>query len=107
MRSVYDTLYGLARRSTRFAEWVISGWDRPEPAAGPIDGCIYRLRHWPDLPDPLRIAPVLRVLSVMSHRPVNRHWILSSTGLETYEVDALLQILERQDAVHVIDASRF
>ena len=69
------------------------------------DGQAYQLRHWPDLSG-ARTADMLRALSVMSHRPVNRRWILASTKLTSDEVDNLIARLIAQDAVMVIDTTR-
>jgi hypothetical protein len=59
------------------------------------------------LPSRVRTAGVLRALSVMSNRPVNRHWILANTKLQAEDVDRLLARLVAQDAVEVIDGSTF
>ena len=107
MARVVEVLYDWARRtSTSFAELRDSGW-RSEPASLPEDDLVYRLRVWPVLPPALRTAPVLRLLSLMSNRPVNRHWMLNHTRLPAEAVDALLQRLVEQQAVEVIDTSRF
>jgi hypothetical protein len=107
MPSVYDTLYRWARRTTTsFAELRFVPSERQ--AIGPEDdGLIYRLKHWPDLPAPARTADVLRALSVMSNRPVNRHWILANSRLRAPDVDRLLAQLVEQDAVEVIDGARY
>ena len=78
---------------------------RDEKPAG--EGLIYRLKYWPNLPQASRTAEVLRVLSVMSHRPVNRRWILAHTRLATDRIDTLLKDLVGRGAVEVIDPSRF
>lgn len=107
MPSVYDTLYNWARKTTTsFAElrFVASQRDDSQHDA---DGLIYRLRHWPDLPSSIKTAGVLRTLSVMSSRPVNRHWILSQSRLRPDQVDRLLQRLVDDEAVEVIDASKY
>jgi hypothetical protein len=107
MPSVYDTLYRWARRTTTsFAElrFVPSERQAGEPQD---DGLIYRLKHWPDLPGPARTADVLRALSVMSNRPVNRHWILAHSKLQAHDVDRLLARLVEQDAVEVIDGASY
>lgn len=106
MPSVYDTLYNWARRTTTsFAElrFVISQRDELQPAGG----LIYRLKHWPDLPRHHRTADVFRALSVMSNRPVNRHWILAHSRLHEDQLDSLLQRLVREGAVEAIDAGNF
>lgn len=67
------------------------------------DGLIYRLKHWPSLPSAIRTAEVLRLLSVMSHRAVNRRWILAHSNLDAQQVEALLRRLVRKGDVEVID----
>ena len=107
MPSVYDTVFQWARRQrTSFAElrFVSSERGSVEPEAS---GLIYRLKHWPELPSRIRTADVLRALSVMSNRPINRHWILAHSKLRAQDVDSLLARLVEQDAVEVIDGSRF
>jgi hypothetical protein len=107
MGRVVEALCDWARRtSTSFTELRESGW-RSEPGAVAEDGLVYRLREWPVLPPALRTAQVLRLLSLMSNRPVNRHWMMSHTGLPAEAVDTLLQRLVEQEAVEVIDTSRF
>ena len=50
----------------------IFGSLRASPAATSL---VYRLRHWPEqLPAGSHTADVLRALSGMSNRPVNREW---------------------------------
>jgi hypothetical protein len=107
MPSVYDTLYEWARKTTTsFADLRFMPSQRDD-----LDdignGLIYRLKHWPELPCASRTADVLRTLSVMSHRPVNRHWILSNSKLRAQDVDRLLERLVAQDAVDVVDGSKF
>lgn len=107
MPSVYDTLYNWARRTTtsfaelRFMPSQRDGMDIED------DGLIYRLKQWPDLPPSSRTADVYRALSVMSHRPVNRHWILAHSKLQAPQVDQLLQRLVAENAVEVIDRTRY
>ena len=108
MASVYDTLYLWARKTTTtFADFLVSGVDRDDPADTTPGGLIYRLKHWPDLTPRQRTADVLRTLSVMSHRPVNKTWILASSHLTSKQVDVLLERLVEQGAVEVIDAGKF
>jgi hypothetical protein len=107
MSSVFDSIANWARKATTsFAELhlhVSSHEDSHEPG----DGKAYQLRHWPDLTPTMRTADVLRALSVMSHRPVNRRWILATTKLKPAQVDSLLQRLVDQGAVTVIDTNQF
>ncbi|MES2634223.1 MAG: hypothetical protein V4669_14725 [Pseudomonadota bacterium] len=106
MSSVLDSLTSWARKTTTtFAELRMSVMPRSEPDE-PGEGLAYQLRHWPDLSG-ARTADMLRALSVMSHRPVNRRWILASTKLTAVEVDSLIARLIAQDAVLVIDTGRY
>lgn len=68
---------------------------------------IYRLRAWPQLPESGRTAEIYRMLSVMSSRPVNLHWILSRTRMERQQLEALLGQWVSEGAIEVIDPSRF
>ncbi len=106
MPSVYDTLYRWARKTTSFAEprFVPSERDAMDSETDPL---IYRLKRWPDLPCHTRTAGVLRTLSMMSTHPVNRHWILANSKLRACDVDQLLERLVEQDAVEVIDGSKY
>ena len=107
MPSVYDTIYQWARKTTTsFADlrFVVSQRDEEDHGGS---GLIYRLKHWPELPRASRTADVYRALSVMSNRPVNRHWILANSKLRPLDVDRLLQRLIDEDAVEVIDGSKF
>lgn len=107
MPSVYDTIYSWARKTTTsFAElrFVSSERDDMENEG---DGLIYRLKHWPELPASSRTADVFRALSVMSTRPVNRHWILTHSKLRPEQVDRLLQRLVDENAVETIDGSKY
>ncbi len=106
MTTVLDSISNWARRTTTsFAELRMTVMQRSGPD-GPGEGLAYQLRYWPDLSGP-RTADVLRALSVMSHRPVNRRWILSSTKLTPAQVDSLIARLIAQDAVTIIDTARF
>lgn len=113
MPRALDTIAAWARRkTTSFTELLSSGFGRedmaaeePEPAA-PGEP-IYRLRQWPHLSSNLKTAEVFRTLSVMSNRPVNRRWILSSSRMRPEQVDTLLARLVEQGAVEVIDTARF
>lgn len=108
MARVVDTLTGWARRTSwsAFAELRSSGFVdtqlcdlRSEP--------IYRLRTWPFLQPTMRTADVLRLLSLMSNRPVNRSWMLKHSPLGAARVDSLLDLLLGQDALETIDPSHF
>lgn len=113
MFAVTSTLATWARRTR--SSFVPLAWlaSRPAPHAESVageaaeDGLVYRLKRWPDLPSPARTADVLRLLSVMSHRPVNRRWMLSYSRLDADHVDALLRRLVERGEVDVIDASAF
>lgn len=109
MPSVYGTLSLWARKTTSFAELLVSRGEREEPAAAPAKTgeLIYRLKQWPQLPDGMKTAAVYRALSMMSHRPVNRRWIMKNSRLKEKQVDQLLQRLVDDDVVEVIDSSQF
>ena len=107
MTSVYDTICNWAKRTTTsFAELrSVSSQRRGSNNDG--GGLIYRLKHWPDLPADRRTANVFRALSVMSHRPVNRRWFVTHSKLQAREVDQLLQYLIGEDAIEVVDGSKY
>src|SRR4051812_23579682 len=99
MSRVYDGFFNWAKKTTTsFAELRFVPSTRKEVDAA-SDGLIYRLKHWPELPDARRTADVFRALSVMSQRPVNRHWFVTHSKLPAREVDQLLAHLIREDAV--------
>jgi hypothetical protein len=108
MSSAYDTLSAWARRTTTsFADLLTSSFDREDNSQSGAGELIYRLRQWPLLPESQKTADIYRTLSVMSHRPVNRRWILASSRMKPQQVDRLLEQLVRQGAVEVVDTSRF
>jgi hypothetical protein len=104
---VYARLYHWARSTSGYAESVVSGWDRLEQEVPTHGRMIYRLRSWPELPCSHRTAKVYRMLSVMSSRPVNRNWILSTSRMTPRQLDELLQGLIAQGAVEAIDPTTF
>jgi hypothetical protein len=107
MPRVYDSFFNWAKRTkTSFAELCFVSSTRGDSE---IDGdsLIYRLKHWPELPATRRTANVFRALSVMSHRPVNRRWFATHSKLPAREVDQLLADLIGEDAVEVIDGSKY
>ncbi len=59
----------------------------------PNDNRAFRLTRWPDLPDGLRIAPIYRLLSTMTVKPVSRRWIRDHSPLTDRDIDALLSFL--------------
>lgn len=107
MRRVYETISRWARLTTAsMTEFRFSVTQRVElESTG--EGLIYRLKRWPDLPALSRTAGVYGTLSVMSSRPVNRRWILAHSKLQPDQVDRLMQRLIDQDAVEVIDGSKY
>ena len=109
MARMYETLALWARKTTTsFAELMVFGAERTVDSQPPQPGeLIYRLKHWPALPQQLKTADVLRTLSVMSHRPVNRRWILAHSRLKGEQVDELLRRLADEDAVSIIDTASF
>lgn len=107
MSSVYDTLCLWARKTTTsFAELRLL-MEHSERADEPVDGLIYRLRVWPDLPQSSKTAGIFRALSVMSNRPVNRRWFVENSRLPTALADRLLQRLVDEGSIEVIDPAKF
>lgn len=108
MASVYDTLCLWARKTTTsFAELRLLVDTAAVAPDAPVDGLIYRLRVWPDLPQTIKTADIYRSLSVMSNRPVNRRWFLENSKLPTRSADRLLRQLIDEGAVEVIDPANF
>lgn len=106
MLRMVDSLRDFARwTSTSFSELRESG-SRPLQDSAIEGGHIYRLRQWPELPPSMHTARMLRLLSVMSSRPVNRHWMVQQSR-KPAEVDALLALLVSGGWVEVIDPQRF
>lgn len=100
-----DTISGWTRRHSSFGD-PPPDVARSQPAANGRPGAgdlIYRLKHWPDVPHSLRTADVLRLLSVMSSRPVRRSWVLANTRLDVQRLDRLLARLTAQDAIDTFD----
>ncbi len=54
----------------------------------------YRLQAWPELHDAVRIAPVYRLLSVMTVRSVSRAWMLEQSRLNPQVIDRLITQLQ-------------
>lgn len=107
MAKVVEALAQWARRTTSsFAELRPESFPDTE-VMEPGGELIYRLRHWPRLPSALRTAHVLRLLSLMSTRPVNRSWMVNHSRLPAERVDDLLKRLLEQQALDVIDPSEF
>jgi hypothetical protein len=107
MTTVYDGFFSWAKRTTTsFAELCFVSSERSE-CLEEGDSLIYRLKHWPELPPERCTANVYRALSVMSHRPVNRRWFAIHSKLPAREVDQLLKDLIGEDAIEVIDGSKY
>ena len=104
--TVYDRLYQWARRTSGFGELGSPASERGETVI-PGDTLVYRLKHWPELPTPLRKASVFRALSVMSQRPVNRSWIVRHSKMRPAEIEDLLHQLATQGAIQVIDVAQY
>jgi len=103
------TLPAMPRFTAVLRQWVRRAEPAPagsrcNPDAPPL---IYRLRSWPQLDEAGRTAPIYRMLSIMSNRPISRAWILANLGMEPAELDPLLAQLVECGAVEVIDPSGF
>jgi len=107
---VLEAISDLARRVSTWGELpatetsgtAIEGGDTA--AGGHI---IYKLRHWPTLPAGARTVHVLQLLSLMSTRPVSRHWMLKHAKLTERQLDALLDRLAAQGALDEINPATF
>lgn len=109
---VLETLTDWARKVSGWAELQDSGMgpgpdsSRLATASAPGD-LIYRLRHWPTLPSAMRTADVLRLLSLMSSRPVSRSWMLAHSRLPARRIEALLDRLTAQGALEEINPASY
>ncbi|MDB5751963.1 MAG: hypothetical protein JWP65_2384 [Ramlibacter sp.] len=84
--------------------WAPTAFER---GAAPAGDLIYRLKSWPELPEIGRTADIYRIFSVMSQRPVSRHWILARSRMAPGQLDHLLLMLESEGVLEVIDPARF
>ena len=76
----------------------------PQGTTEALDGShAYRLKSWPEIPEPFRTARVLRACSRMTLGPVTANWFLGQTGLEPAAAIRLMGILIAQDTVDCID----
>lgn len=107
MPSIYDTLSNWARKTTTSCADLRFMPSQRDEMTYEGENLIYRLKHWPELPSRDKTADVYRALSVMSSRPVNRHWILANSKLRAKQVDSLLRRLVSEEAVEAIDVSKF
>ena len=83
-----------------------SAFPRTMAPAPDIPGdLIYRLRRWPELPSTMRTAEVLRLLSLMSSRPLRRSWILQRTRLVEKDLERLTRRLARDGSLDILDPS--
>jgi hypothetical protein len=86
------------------AESDAGGW---RLAPHDLNSLVFRLKFWPDLPAQTRSVEMLRTLSAMDHRPLNRKWLLAHSKLEESQIDRLLELLIAEDAVELVDISQF
>lgn len=106
--SSFDTmrrLLGAASRGVRPNRFSAGSLSRQRRVPGA--DLIYRLKSWPQLPEAGRTAEIYRMLSVMSHRPVNRQWVLTRTRMQPQQLEALLRRWVAEGAIEVIDPARF
>ena len=82
-------------------------YQRVQPPEGTVDALdgshAYRLKSWPEIPEPYRTARVLRACSRMTLGPVTANWFLSQTGLDPAGAIRLMSILIDQGTVERID----
>jgi hypothetical protein len=94
--------FGEVRSSFTRSAFPVTTVDAPAIAGDRV----YRLRNWPNLPVRVRTAEVLRLLSLMSSRPLRRSWIVAHTRMGEGRVDALMKRLAAQNALEVFELSR-
>ncbi len=108
---VLETITDWARRVSGWAELQesasVSGSTSRLSGDGVPGDLIYRLRHWPTLPSVMRTADVLRLLSLMSARPVSRSWMLAHSRIPAKRLDALLDRLAAQGALEEINPASY
>lgn len=109
MTRLYNSLHQWLRKTTSsFALLCATPQDTVLDDTAGCRGLIYRLREWPAvLPEAWHTAPVFRALSVMSQRPVNRHWLVARQGMAPALADALIDYLIAHHAVDIVDATAF
>ena len=108
MSPLYQHLHQWIRKTaSSFAPLLTLSQDKSTQAVRACEGRVYRLRQWPALPSRWRTAHMYRTLSVMSQRPVNRHWLVTFQGMKPAQADALLSYLTTHDAVDVVDTGAF
>jgi len=105
---VLETITDWARKVSGWAEFQEAPAAPVRHTEAPAPGeLIYRLRHWPTLPSPLRTADVLRLLSLLSSRPVSRSWMLAHSRIPARRLENLLDRLVAQGAVEEINPASF
>lgn len=108
MTRLYTNLHQWIRKTTSsFAQLCATPQDTVLDDEADRRGLIYKLREWPMLPEAWHTAPVFRALSVMSQRPVNRHWLVARQGMAPAQADALIHYLIKHDVVDIVDATAF
>jgi len=108
MTRLYLSLHQWIRKTTSsFAQLCATPQDTVLDDSAQHRGLIYKLREWPALPEAWHTAPVFRALSVMSQRPVNRHWLIARHGMAPSQADALIHYLVTHDLVDIVDATAF
>ena len=103
---VLEVMSDWARRMSSWGEVHSAGRSSIPPSETGPD-LIFRLRHWPTLPSAMRTADVLRLLSLMSSRPVSRNWMVQYGKVAPKRLDALLERLAAQGALEEINPSLF
>lgn len=96
-----QTICHMHRATEQFLRWtrrLMGRADKLSPNERE-EAPIYFLSGWPELPGRFRTAAVYRVLSTMSVRAVNRHWVASQTYLKDEQLEALLQHLRDQQVL--------
>ena len=97
-------LFGARRKEASSSPFQAAAAGAPRRTAADL---IFRMKAWPQLPEDGRTADIYRVLSVMSHQPVNRQYLLARCRLAPRQLDQLLMKMVEEGALEVIDPARF
>lgn len=104
---VVEAISGWARRASSWGNLREASSESAMAERDSTPGLIYRLRRWPTLPASLKTADVLRLLSLMSSRPVSHAWILTHGNVRREKLERLLLHLRSQEALETINPASF
>ncbi|VTU27328.1 hypothetical protein [Variovorax sp. PBL-E5] len=76
---------------------------QPMPLGGDI-ALAFKLRHWVSLDSGMASPAHSRALAAMARKAVTRDWIVKNCELSATQIDALLNALQRRDALYISEA---